>query len=77
MLGLLFALVGLYFLIGGGMLIARGGSWYYLLMGLPCWHRVSRSPAAAAELSGSTGLPSSRPFSGHCGKRDWISGRLT
>lgn len=33
-LGLLFALVGLYFLIGGGMLIGRGGSWYYLLMGL-------------------------------------------
>ncbi|MFT4001406.1 MAG: membrane-bound PQQ-dependent dehydrogenase, glucose/quinate/shikimate family [Rhizobium sp.] len=33
-LGVLFALVGLYFTIGGGMLIARGGSWYYLLMGL-------------------------------------------
>ncbi|MBN3852128.1 membrane-bound PQQ-dependent dehydrogenase, glucose/quinate/shikimate family [Paraburkholderia sp. Ac-20340] len=27
-------LLGLYFLIGGGMLIARGGSWYYLLAGL-------------------------------------------
>ncbi|MBS7544192.1 membrane-bound PQQ-dependent dehydrogenase, glucose/quinate/shikimate family [Ancylobacter oerskovii] len=33
-LGLLFVLVGLVFVGGGGMLIARGGSWYYLLMGL-------------------------------------------
>ncbi len=33
-LGVLFILVGLYFTVGGGMLISRGGSWYYLLMGL-------------------------------------------
>ncbi|TMV82710.1 membrane-bound PQQ-dependent dehydrogenase, glucose/quinate/shikimate family, partial [Thioclava sp. BHET1] len=33
-LGILFALVGIYLIIGGGMLIARGGSWYYILMGL-------------------------------------------
>jgi quinate dehydrogenase (quinone) len=32
--GALGLLLGLYFVIGGGMLIARGGSWYYLLMGL-------------------------------------------
>lgn len=33
-LGLLFVLVGAYFLVGGAWLIARGGSWYYLIMGL-------------------------------------------
>lgn len=33
-LGVLFALSGLYFAVGGGILIARGGSWYYLICGL-------------------------------------------
>ncbi|OCX66225.1 quinate dehydrogenase [Thioclava sp. SK-1] len=33
-LGVLFALAGLGLAVGGVMLIARGGSWYYLLMGL-------------------------------------------
>ncbi|MBY5971077.1 membrane-bound PQQ-dependent dehydrogenase, glucose/quinate/shikimate family [Ferrimonas balearica] len=33
-IGALFALAGLGLAVGGGMLIARGGSWYYLLMGL-------------------------------------------
>ncbi|WP_417361569.1 MULTISPECIES: membrane-bound PQQ-dependent dehydrogenase, glucose/quinate/shikimate family [Gammaproteobacteria] len=33
-LGVLFAVIGLFFIIGGAMLIARGGSWYYLLMGI-------------------------------------------
>lgn len=33
-LGVLFALAGLGLAAGGVMLIARGGSWYYLLMGL-------------------------------------------
>jgi quinate dehydrogenase (quinone) len=33
-LGVPFALAGLFFVIGGGMLIARGGSWYYLPTGL-------------------------------------------
>ena len=33
-LGLLLALIGVALAGGGGMLIARGGSWYYLLMGL-------------------------------------------
>ena len=32
--GLVSLLLGLYFIIGGGMLVARGGSWYYLLAGL-------------------------------------------
>ncbi|CAG9232066.1 Quinate/shikimate dehydrogenase (quinone) [Paraburkholderia tropica] len=32
--GLVGLVLGLYFTIGGGMLIARGGSWYYLLAGL-------------------------------------------
>ncbi|WP_428926064.1 membrane-bound PQQ-dependent dehydrogenase, glucose/quinate/shikimate family [Marinibacterium sp. SX1] len=34
LLGLVLALMGLGLAIGGGMLIARGGSWYYLAMGL-------------------------------------------
>ncbi|WP_206240297.1 membrane-bound PQQ-dependent dehydrogenase, glucose/quinate/shikimate family [Novosphingobium terrae] len=34
LLGSLFALAGLYLAGGGAMLIARGGSWYYLLAGL-------------------------------------------
>lgn len=34
LLGLLFVLVGTYLVIGGGWLILRGGSWYYLVMGL-------------------------------------------
>lgn len=33
-IGALFALAGLGLAVGGVMLIARGGSWYYLLMGL-------------------------------------------
>ncbi|WP_106477869.1 membrane-bound PQQ-dependent dehydrogenase, glucose/quinate/shikimate family [Phytohalomonas tamaricis] len=32
--GLIFAIAGLGLAIGGAMLIARGGSWYYLFMGL-------------------------------------------
>ncbi|WP_321958634.1 membrane-bound PQQ-dependent dehydrogenase, glucose/quinate/shikimate family [Burkholderia cenocepacia] len=32
--GALGLLLGLYFAIGGGMLVARGGTWYYLVMGL-------------------------------------------
>lgn len=32
--GIVGLLLGLYFIIGGGMLIGRGGSWYYLLAGL-------------------------------------------
>ncbi|MCC8392636.1 membrane-bound PQQ-dependent dehydrogenase, glucose/quinate/shikimate family [Paraburkholderia sp. MMS20-SJTR3] len=32
--GLVLVLLGLFFAIGGGMLIARGGSWYYLPAGL-------------------------------------------
>lgn len=32
--GLIGLLLGLYFVVGGGMLIARGGSWYYVLLGL-------------------------------------------
>lgn len=32
--GLIFALAGLGLLVGGAMLISRGGSWYYLFMGL-------------------------------------------
>lgn len=34
LIGAIFALLGLGLAIGGGMLIGRGGSWYYLLMGL-------------------------------------------
>ncbi|GAB7540087.1 membrane-bound PQQ-dependent dehydrogenase, glucose/quinate/shikimate family [Burkholderia sp. 3C] len=33
-IGVVGVLLGLVFVIGGAMLIARGGSWYYLLMGL-------------------------------------------
>src|SRR5690554_2904642 len=33
-LGLLFGLIGVVLTIGGGWLIAVGGSWYYLLAGL-------------------------------------------
>lgn len=33
-LGGLFALAGAYFIAGGAMLIARGGSWYYVALGL-------------------------------------------
>ena len=33
-LGAVLALAGLFFLIGGGKLIALGGSWYFLLAGL-------------------------------------------
>jgi len=32
--GALGLLLGLYFAIGGALLVARGGTWYYLLMGL-------------------------------------------
>ncbi|BAN48782.1 glucose/quinate/shikimate family membrane-bound PQQ-dependent dehydrogenase [Metapseudomonas resinovorans] len=33
-LGLIIAIVGLLLVIGGGVLVARGGSWYYLIAGL-------------------------------------------
>ena len=33
-LGVLFGLIGVVLTIGGGWLIAVGGSWYYLLAGL-------------------------------------------
>lgn len=35
-LGILFGIVGLGLIWGGGVLISEGGSWYYLLMGLAC-----------------------------------------
>ena len=34
LLGLVLAVMGFGLAIGGGILIARGGSWYYLAMGL-------------------------------------------
>lgn len=34
-LGVVLALAGLFFVVGGGKLIALGGSWYFLLVGLP------------------------------------------
>lgn len=46
LLGALVALAGLGLAGGGVMLIARGGSWYYLLMALPCSSRASRSRVA-------------------------------
>jgi quinate dehydrogenase (quinone) len=49
-LGIAFALAGLYLAIGGGMLIARAGSWYYALMGLAML--ASGIQIARARISG-------------------------
>jgi quinate dehydrogenase (quinone) len=54
-LGIPFALAGLFFLAGGAMLVARGGSWYYLLTGavvLAAGVQIARGRSSGAWLFG-------------------------